>query len=64
MKRPVRYDAMEELCRRHAELDKSTATIWLEEADIWSKLTKVEQRLRILQGSDKRREKGPRLAGL
>jgi hypothetical protein len=53
MKKPVRHNAMEELCRRHAELDKTTATIWLEEADLWSKLAKVEQRLQILRGRSK-----------
>jgi hypothetical protein len=63
MKKPNRYDAMEELCRRHAELDKTTATVWLREADLWSKLAKVEQRLQILQAPDKAKKK-PRLAGL
>jgi hypothetical protein len=53
MKKPIRYAAMEELCRRHAELDKTTTTIWLEEADLWSRLAKVEQRLQILQAPDK-----------
>jgi hypothetical protein len=57
MKNPRRYDAMAELCRRHAELDKSTTSIWLEEADLWSKLNKVEQRLQVLERPDNRREK-------
>jgi hypothetical protein len=39
---------MEEACRRHAELDKTTATHWLEKADVWSKLMKVEHRLQLL----------------
>jgi len=48
VKSPDRYRAMETLCRRHAELDKKTAKTWLEEADLWSRLLKVEQRLKAL----------------
>jgi hypothetical protein len=32
--------------RRHGELDKATAARCLEEAELWSKLMKVEHRLR------------------
>ena len=48
MKVRVRHDAMEELCRRHALLDSATAEFWLEEAELWSKLKVVEERLKIL----------------
>jgi hypothetical protein len=58
-----RYDAMEERCRRHAELDETTTSKWLEEADLWSKLNKVERRLQILKGPDKRREKTTPIKG-
>jgi hypothetical protein len=43
-----RYREMEEACRRHAGLDKTTAAYWLEEAEVWSKLMKVEHRLQLL----------------
>jgi hypothetical protein len=39
---------MEEACRRHAELDETTAAHWLELAEVWSKLEKVEHRLQQL----------------
>lgn len=61
MKGPAQYRAMEALCREHAELDKKTAKSWLEEADLWSKLIKVEHRLQILQKArpEIRQEKRP-----
>jgi hypothetical protein len=40
---------MEMLCRRQAKLDKKTAQSWLEEAELWSKLKKIEQRLQTLR---------------
>jgi hypothetical protein len=40
-----RYDALETISRRHAELDKITARIWLEEAEIYSRLKVVDHRL-------------------
>jgi hypothetical protein len=46
---PDRYRAMEMLCRRHAKLDKKTAKSWLEEAELWSKLKEIEQRLQTLR---------------
>jgi replicative DNA helicase len=45
----ARYRAMEELCRRHAELDETTAARWLEEAELCSQLMKVEQRLQLVR---------------
>jgi hypothetical protein len=48
MKKLAHYVAMEESCRRHAQLDKTTAERWLEEAELWSKLMKVEHRLQLL----------------
>lgn len=48
MKPLARYIAMEQSCRRHAELDKSNSERWLEEAELWSKLAKLEQRLQML----------------
>ncbi len=48
MKTIDRYREMEEACRRHAGLDKTTAAYWLEEAEVWSKLMKVEHRLQLL----------------
>jgi hypothetical protein len=39
---------MEEACLRHAQLDETTAAYWLEEAEVWSKLMKVEYRLQLL----------------
>ena len=61
MKSPAQYRAMEALCREHAELDKKTAKSWLEEADLWSNLMKVEQRLQILRKArpEIRQEKKP-----
>jgi hypothetical protein len=49
MKTFNRYRAMEEACRRHAELDKTTAARWLEEAELLSKLVEVEHRLQSVQ---------------
>lgn len=48
MKAFARYRAIEEACRRHAELDEKTASRWLEEAELWSKLVEIEYRLQIL----------------
>jgi hypothetical protein len=45
MKTSAHYHAMEQSCRRHAELDSTTAVRWLEEAELWSTLVKVEHRL-------------------
>lgn len=60
MKTP-RYDAMEALARRHAELDKTTATLWQQEAELCSQLKKVDFRLQVLRSarSGVRQEKGP-----
>jgi hypothetical protein len=44
-----RYGALETISRRHAELDKITARIWLEEAEIYSRLKVVEHRLLTLR---------------
>jgi hypothetical protein len=49
-----RYREMEKACRRHAQLDKTTAKLWLEEAQIWLKLMQVEHRLQSLGGADRR----------
>jgi hypothetical protein len=49
MKTLARHRAMEDSCRRHAEFDKTTASHWLEEAELWSKLETVEQRLDLLR---------------
>jgi hypothetical protein len=49
VKSPAQYRATEALCREHAKLDKKTAKSWLEEAELWSKLMKVEQRLQMLE---------------
>jgi hypothetical protein len=56
-----RYDAMEALARRHAELDKTTAMLWQEEADLCSQLKTVDFRLQMLRRarSGVRQEKGP-----
>jgi hypothetical protein len=43
-----KYHAMEECCRRHAELDKTTSSFWLEEAELWSRLRIIERRLQAL----------------
>jgi hypothetical protein len=43
------YLAREKMCRQHAELDKTTAGSWGEEADIWAKLAAVEKRLLVLK---------------
>jgi hypothetical protein len=61
VKGPAQYRAMEALCREHAKLDKKTAKSWLEKADLWSKLIKVEQRLLILRKAlpESRQEKRP-----
>jgi hypothetical protein len=48
MKAVEKCRAMEGACRRHAELDKTTATSWLEEAEVWSRLERVERRLQLL----------------
>ena len=48
MKTIDRCREMEEACRRHAQLDETTAAYWLEEAEVWSKLMKVEYRLQLL----------------
>jgi len=39
---------MAEICRRNAGLDETTAAHWLEQAEVWSKLEKVEHRLQLL----------------
>jgi hypothetical protein len=48
------YLAREKMCRRHAELDKTTAGSWSEEADIWAKLAVVEKRLLVLKSNKSR----------
>ncbi len=45
------YLAREKMCRQHAELDKTTAGSWGEEADIWAKLAAVEKRLLVLRSN-------------
>lgn len=49
MKSLKNYLAQERLCREHAELDKTTADSWSEEAEIWAKLAIVERRLLVLK---------------
>jgi hypothetical protein len=49
-----RYREMEKACRQHAQLDKTTAKRWLEEAELWLKLMQVEHRLQLLGGADRR----------
>lgn len=49
MKRSVRFDAMEAAARQHAQLDKTTAVLWEEEADICAKLKVVDGRLKVLR---------------
>jgi len=53
------YLTRENLCRQHADLDKTTASSWSEEAEIWAKLALVEKRLLVLKseknGPSKRR---------
>jgi hypothetical protein len=49
MKKSIPYGAMEEICKQHAELDKTTAELWAEEAEVWSKLKMVDDRLRALK---------------
>jgi hypothetical protein len=48
VKKP-RYDALETISRQHAELDKTTAGIWLEKAEIYSRLKIVDHRLQTLR---------------
>jgi hypothetical protein len=48
------YLAREALCREHAELDKTTAGSWSEEAEIWAKLALVEKRLLVLRNNQSR----------
>jgi hypothetical protein len=48
MKTVEKYHAMEERCRRHAELDKTTSSFWSEEAELWSRLKIIERRLQAL----------------
>jgi hypothetical protein len=54
MNTSARYRSMEESCRRHAQLDDATARSWLEEAELLSKLIKVEQRLQVLRNRIRR----------
>jgi hypothetical protein len=61
-KTDIQYTTMEQTCRRHAELDKTTAVLWLEEADLWSKLNIIERRLQIL-GNVRGRSRGQKTAG-
>jgi len=51
------YLAREELCRQHAELDKTTAGSWSEEAEIWAKLALIEKRLLVLRSNKSRSTK-------
>jgi hypothetical protein len=47
-----RYKQMELLCRQHANLDEKTASSWLVEAEIWSRLITIEHRLQILKADN------------
>jgi hypothetical protein len=49
MKRPVPYDAMEAAAQRHAQLDKTTAVLWEEEAKVYSRLKMVDHKLQMLR---------------
>ena len=51
------YLAREKLCRQHAELDKTTAGTWSEEAEICAKLVQLEKRLMVLKSNKIRSSK-------
>lgn len=55
------YLAREKMCRRHAELDKNTASSWSKEAEIWAKLAVIEKRLLVLKGHKNGPERGAKL---
>lgn len=45
----LRCHEMELLCRQYAELDSATPSAWLEQAELWSRLMIIEDRLDYLQ---------------
>lgn len=58
------YLAREKLCRQHAQLDKSTAGSWSEEAEIWAKLALIEKRLLVLNSKKVKSTKRRNGAGI
>lgn len=50
--RPAFYYKMANACRRHAQLDATTAEQWLEEANLWSKLAEIDRRLKLLAAEE------------
>ena len=44
----LRCREMELLCRQYAEFDGATPSVWLEQAELWSRLMVIEERLHHL----------------
>lgn len=60
MKHSLPFDAMEIAARQHAQLDKKTAVLWEEEAEVCAKLKMIDRRLMVLRvssGSAKQKDR-------
>jgi hypothetical protein len=42
---------MEEISRKHAEFDTTTAEVWREKAEIYAKLKTIDERLQMLRSA-------------
>jgi hypothetical protein len=60
MKNPIPYDAMEAAARQHAQLDKTTAVLWEEEAEVCAKLKIIDSKLQTLRLRTSRTRARPR----